>query len=85
MRNGRPVFKDGLTGWEWYREVYLKSQRWEDLKAHKIIRTPNCERCGSDDRIQIHHKTYRNRGKDFFDELGDLETLCKSCHDKEHQ
>jgi 5-methylcytosine-specific restriction endonuclease McrA len=43
-----------------------------------------CVKCGGTDTLQVHHKTYRHL---FFEDahLGDLETLCKVCHDRQHK
>jgi len=38
--------------------------------------------CGSRVRLQVHHKTYVRFGNE---RMGDLVTLCESCHAKEHE
>jgi 5-methylcytosine-specific restriction endonuclease McrA len=40
-----------------------------------------CERCGSKHNILVHHRD-RNR---YNNKKGNLEVLCKSCHQKEHE
>ena len=40
-----------------------------------------CERCGSKKDLQVHHKTYKRKGHEL---PGDVELLCKTCHEKEH-
>lgn len=94
-RGGVPIPSDSLIrafvimnlNWttdhrEWYRNVYLHSEHWSDLKARKLSANPECQRCGSKFRLDIHHVNYRN----IFDvELSDLLTLCRGYHDKEHE
>lgn len=66
---------------QWYREEYLTSQHWKSLRESKLQRNPSCEKCGSRQRLDVHHLRYRN----IFDvELSDLQTLCRLCHDAIH-
>lgn len=39
-----------------------------------------CNRCGSEERIEVHHKDRDRKNND----LNNLEVLCKSCHVSEH-
>lgn len=67
---------------EWYRGVYLKSDHWKELKALKLTHNPICQRCGFKHHLDVHHVNYRN----IFDvSLSDLLTLCRICHNKEHE
>ncbi|MCW4050910.1 MAG: hypothetical protein NWE89_14370 [Candidatus Bathyarchaeota archaeon] len=44
------------------------------------FRGTECERCGSDEDVELHHRDRdRSNWKD-----GNLETLCFACHRKEH-
>jgi 5-methylcytosine-specific restriction endonuclease McrA len=40
-----------------------------------------CERCGGQDALQVHHRTYERLGAEL-DE--DFEVLCRRCHATEH-
>lgn len=40
-----------------------------------------CERCGSTRFLVVHHRDHNHYNND----LDNLETLCKSCHQKEHE
>ena len=60
----------------------MKSEFWLDLSSEKKRINPLCERCGSDEELQAHHRVYRPRWGNTV--LEDLETLCRSCHRKEH-
>lgn len=62
---------------------YLKSPEWREIRR-EILRLARyrCERCdASNVRLQVHHKTYVNRG---YEEIEDLEAVCDACHKKEH-
>ena len=61
---------------------YLKSYEWKVLRITVLReRGHKCERCGAANMLQIHHKTYERL---FHEKLEDLEVLCKTCHQKEH-
>jgi hypothetical protein len=68
---------------------YLQSDQWQQLRKRVIADYPFCERCtmprwlaeiAYDQDLHVHHKTYRNRGKE---KLEDLEVLCRRCHELE--
>jgi len=66
---------------DYYRDEYLKSDHWKQLRSKKLDLTPHCERCPSCAQLDVHHRNYRN----LYDVLlSDLETLCRGCHDEEH-
>ena len=67
--------------WEEYNE-YLKSDDWQ-RKRHVVLKRDNwkCVRCG-DKAVQVHHMKYsRKMGREPIDWL---ESICISCHEKEH-
>jgi 5-methylcytosine-specific restriction endonuclease McrA len=60
----------------------LKSERWKQLRADIISeRKGRCEICGhlGRNRLHLHHKHYRTVGRET---RGDVELLCKQCHEK---
>lgn len=62
---------------------YLQSPEWREMRR-TIVRLAQyrCERCNASDvPLQVHHKTYVNRG---YEEIEDLEAICRDCHRKEH-
>lgn len=66
----------------YYRNVYLNSEHWKNLRREKLEKNPKCERCGSYLSLDVHHKEYHQ----LYDVLvKDLETLCRLCHNKEHK
>ncbi|HSZ58656.1 MAG TPA: HNH endonuclease signature motif containing protein [Tepidisphaeraceae bacterium] len=64
-----------------YKE-YLSSEDWAELRAEAIERAGGeCERCGSTENLQVHHRTYRRLGQE---RLSDLECVCDECHREIH-
>lgn len=108
-RTGAPKRKTGLKKVNTARlakrqkayDAYMRSGRWQSIRAEVIVRDGKCVRCGSRgtdalegsfwyavneimpiaSRFEVHHKTYARFGKE---RLEDLETLCRTCHEKEH-
>ena len=72
-----------------YRE-YLRTPRWHLLrwlcKVRDLGACQDCLKRGIVNRrgLQAHHTSYDYRGGDFWAELGDLTTLCDSCHAARH-
>ncbi len=67
---------------DYYRQEYLKSDHWRELKKRKLSINDHCEKCNSDIHLDVHHIDYKN----LYDvELTDLETLCRKCHTIKHE
>lgn len=69
---------------------YLKSDYWKVLRKKRLkLDNYKCAKCGETSNLQVHHKTYIFRGYGIPDEINNLITLCKNCHqehrDKENQ
>jgi len=62
---------------------YLRTPQWH-AKRHAAIARANykCQKCYTQDHLQVHHKTYERRGHE---EPGDLMVLCDKCHKKVHR
>ena len=74
--------KNSLKKYRKKYKDYLASDQWAKIKIELLeYRGAFCERCGNDNFLQVHHKTYKNV---FNEEPEDLEILCKSCHEEEH-
>lgn len=62
---------------------YLQSKWWRNKRLVKLKATKfKCERCRSEEDLRVHHKHYKSLWKE---KNRDLETLCKTCHDSEHE
>lgn len=59
---------------------YLESPNWKEKRERVLERDGNLCICG-EQAIYAHHKTYKNVGQE---QLSDLVTLCKNCHDGYH-
>jgi hypothetical protein len=61
---------------------YLESDAWQERRQIMLERSGNeCERCGSERRLEIHHLTYKRLGSEW---MSDLSVLCRNCHASEH-
>jgi len=58
-------------------QKYMRSNRWAKRKARFAESHPRVCKCGSTDKIELHHKTYARLGSEPDD---DLVWLCRSCH-----
>lgn len=75
------VYEDTDASYTNYAK-YLNSVHWKNTRKKKLIQTEfRCEKCGSREKLQVHHLTYENIGAEY---LEDLQVLCASCHTKVH-
>lgn len=67
----------------WYWRDYLRSAAWQD-KRQKVLERDEfeCQGCGSNQNLDVHHTTYANVGNEL---LHQLLTLCRTCHEREHR
>lgn len=64
-----------------YNPIYYQTQEWINKKNLMLEWYPQCQLCGSKEKIQVHHKHYWT----FKDEMPwDLKVLCEPCHRKKH-
>ena len=63
---------------------YLQSDEWK-IKRELAIQQAGgrCRICDSTGPLQIHHRSYKRRGKP--DEVLDLIALCDECHERHHK
>src|SRR5215475_4384058 len=62
--------------------AYLCSPAWQWLRRSTLRRDRyRCQRCGRRRGLAVHHLTYARVGHE---SLGDLTTLCQSCHAQAH-
>lgn len=64
-------------------QAYLKTKHWNDTRKKALKRAKcTCQLCGTKDSVlNVHHKTYENKGKE---KAKDLIVLCSNCHAKFH-
>lgn len=63
---------------------YLKTDYWKEFskKARKHYNN-KCQLCGEEqEKLNVHHNNYKNRGKETFD---DVILLCDNCHYRFHE
>jgi len=62
---------------------YLESAAWRTLVKQKLVDAEfRCQVCNSQQHLHVHHRTYRNRGRE---NLKDLTVLCQECHSLFHR
>jgi hypothetical protein len=58
---------------------YYKSEAWINLKeSRKRMDGYRCQKCGATTDLQVHH--IRSRSRQGADTIGNLQTLCETCH-----
>ena len=65
-------------------QAYLLSPEWK-AKRKRILKRANnkCENCGSKEKLNVHHKTYK---RIFKERDSDLIVLCQNkCHRRAHK
>ena len=71
---------------EWYRNVYLKSDHWRDIRSEAItIARHECQLCGASEEdcvLDVHHLTYERLG---FELPDDVIVMCRNCHNEAHR
>ena len=60
---------------------YLRSPHWLAVRRMMLGMYPHCALCHSNNRLNVHHNNYKNRGAETH---LDLIVLCYSCHGKFH-
>ena len=63
--------------------VWLGTVQWQRRREQTLDHDDyRCQNCGSDEALVVHHTTYARVGDEWPE---DLTTLCRSCHEWEHQ
>lgn len=77
------IASSGLSKKQWYREIYLKSDHWNDLRQAALASAGfKCSSCGCGGTMDVHHERYKSIYNVTQD---DLSVLCRKCHNAEHQ
>lgn len=65
-----------------YRDEYLKSAHWQALRRAKLEKNPQCQVCGTQYNLDVHHKEYKFL---YNVKIEDLITLCRKHHILKHK
>lgn len=65
-----------------YREEYLNSQEWKDLRKTIMFSKPDCQCCLEKPALDVHHMVYRNIVDILYT---DLLPVCRTCHELIHE
>jgi 5-methylcytosine-specific restriction endonuclease McrA len=61
---------------------YLKTEHWREVRRRALeYASHSCQLCNSRVRLNVHHRTYKNRGNEL---PTDVIVLCQACHEKFH-
>ena len=61
---------------------YLKTKHWQKKRKGLACTTSKkCMLCGTKDRVEVHHLTYKRLGNEYYT---DLCFLCRDCHQATH-
>lgn len=69
--------------WRQKRRDFFASNLWRTYPAGKRAGKFVCYACGSDERLDIHHRSYARLGNERIS--NDLICVCRSCHNRIHQ
>lgn len=60
-------------------EQHISSPEWKETRKKILERDKNeCRTCPSKERLEVHHRHYKNLGNE---DLDDLTCLCHTCHE----
>lgn len=61
---------------------YMQSEEWKLKRASALTAAGHqCQQCGAQDRLHVHHLSYERFGNE---QPEDLQVLCRLCHDAVH-
>ena len=65
-----------------YKTEYLQSRHWKRKRAAAVAYAGHrCQVCNAAGRLDVHHRTYDNLGRE---PGNDLTVLCRNCHSTFH-
>jgi 5-methylcytosine-specific restriction endonuclease McrA len=63
--------------------TYLETDHWQTIRQYALkYAKKRCQVCNGNGLVDVHHRTYENRGEERF---SDVIVLCRRCHDLFHQ
>ena len=92
MDNITKLYKQELTYYKFDPEVFrakllkemnkYSEKHWQQIRLKALERDNyKCTLCDSNLNLEVHHKTYKNKGNE---RLNEIITLCRKCHKKIH-
>lgn len=61
---------------------YLETDGWQERRQNALEAAGwRCQVCNNSERLEVHHRTYKNLGNETLD---DVIVLCRGCHSKFH-
>lgn len=64
---------------------FLNTVYWKALRRYVLHKSDySCNLCSTKQRLHVHHRHYRNRGREIYTWKDDLIVLCSTCHAKQH-
>ena len=61
---------------------YLKTPYWASVRTAIVeLHGGSCALCNAEQRLQVHHRTYERRGREWW---CDLVAVCDECHERHH-
>lgn len=63
-------------------QQYLKTEHWQTVRRAALKRARfRCQVCNANAPLDVHHRTYENRGAEW---ASDVIALCRECHARHH-
>lgn len=66
-------------------KLYLNHWYWWTISQYVKYRNPTCAVCGSTYNLNVHHKVYTNKGREYLTWREDLIVLCNKHHKVVHE
>lgn len=81
---GRPAWNKGMRKKK-VPAIPGSINKWMNFKKTIIERDGNCWKCGSNNRIEVHHMASKKRFPEFYYDEANCITLCYWCHKEFHK
>lgn len=64
---------------------FYRTQRWQDLRARKLMRDPLCQICNRAPAKVVHHVKPARLHPELIWSMSNLQSACRVCHDRSRQ
>ncbi len=78
-----PTKRKPFIGAKRSNEGLYNTARWKKLRAYILKRDGCCYKCGSIEKLQVHHKIAARNDEELFFNPANCVCICFSCHSKE--